>query len=63
MFLFRLLVACLLDTNGSTIMMDVIPLPIVLSSNDKINFDGLNVVALFHSPGNMLTGPKWDATL
>ena len=38
-------------------------LPIVLSSNDKINFDELNVVALFHSPGNMLTGPKWDAAL
>jgi hypothetical protein len=33
------------------------------SYNDKINFDGLNVVALFHAPGNMLTGPKWDATL
>jgi hypothetical protein len=33
------------------------------SYSDKINFDGLNVVALFHSPGNMLTGPKWDAAL
>lgn len=33
------------------------------SYNDKINFDGLNVVALFHAPGNMLTGPKWDAAL
>ncbi|MDP9288878.1 MAG: DUF1326 domain-containing protein [Thermoproteota archaeon] len=33
------------------------------SYNDKINFNGLNVVALFHTPGNMLTGPKWDAAL
>jgi hypothetical protein len=33
------------------------------SYNDKINFDGLNVVGLFHSPGNMLTGPKWDVAL
>jgi hypothetical protein len=33
------------------------------SYNDKINFDGLNVVALWHTPGNMLTGPKWDAAL
>jgi hypothetical protein len=31
--------------------------------NDKINFDGLNVVAIFHAPGNMLTGPKWDVAL
>ena len=29
----------------------------------KINFDGLNVVAIFHTPGNMLTGPKWDVAL
>jgi len=28
-----------------------------------INFDGLNVVGFFHSPGNMQTGPKWDAAL
>jgi len=28
---------------------------------DKVNLDGLNVVALFHAPGNMLTGPKWKA--
>ena len=27
------------------------------------NLDGLNVVAFFHTPGNMLTGPKWDAAL
>jgi hypothetical protein len=33
------------------------------SYNDKINFDGLNVVALWHTPGNMLTGPKSDAAL
>ncbi|HET7147519.1 MAG TPA: DUF1326 domain-containing protein [Candidatus Nitrosopolaris sp.] len=32
-------------------------------SYDKINLDGLNVVALFHTPGNMLSGPKWDAAL
>lgn len=25
--------------------------------------DGLNVVAMFHSPGHMLTGPKWNAAL
>jgi hypothetical protein len=31
--------------------------------NNKINVDGLNVVALFHTPGNMLTGPKWKAAL
>jgi hypothetical protein len=30
---------------------------------DKINIDGLNVVGLFHTPGNMLTGPKWKAAL
>jgi hypothetical protein len=28
---------------------------------DKVNLDGLNVVALFHAPRNMLTGPKWKA--
>jgi hypothetical protein len=31
--------------------------------NHKINLDALNVVALFHTPGNMLTGPKWNAAL
>lgn len=31
--------------------------------NDKISLDGLNTVALFHTPGNMLTGPKWNAAL
>jgi hypothetical protein len=30
---------------------------------DKINVDKLNVVCLFHTPGNMLTGPKWKAAL
>jgi hypothetical protein len=25
--------------------------------------DGLNVVAVFHTPGNMWTGPKWKAAL
>ena len=32
-------------------------------SYDNINFGGLNVVALFHTPGNMLTGPKWKVAL
>ena len=32
-------------------------------SYDKVNLDGFNVVALFHTPGNMLTGPKWKAAL
>ncbi len=27
------------------------------------SLDGLNVVALFHTPGNMVTGPKWQAAL
>ncbi len=31
--------------------------------DNKINLDGLNVVALFHAPGNMLTGPKWNSAL
>jgi hypothetical protein len=31
----------------------------ILNGNyDKINVDGLNVVGLFYTPGNMLTGPK-----
>jgi hypothetical protein len=30
---------------------------------DKINVDGLNIVGLFHTPGNMLIGPKWKAAL
>jgi hypothetical protein len=32
-------------------------------NNNKINLDGLNVVALFHTPGNMFTGPKWNAAM
>jgi hypothetical protein len=31
--------------------------------DDKVSLDGINVVALFHSPGNMITGPKWTAAL
>src|SRR5215211_4076218 len=30
---------------------------------DDASLDGLNVVAVFHTPGNMLTGPKWKAAL
>jgi len=30
---------------------------------DDISLDGLNVAAVFHTPGNMLTGPKWKAAL
>ncbi len=30
---------------------------------DNLNLDGLNVVAVFHTPGNMFTGPKWKAAL
>ena len=30
---------------------------------DKINVDDLNVAAVFHTPGNMATGPKWKAAL
>jgi hypothetical protein len=32
-------------------------------SYDNINVGELNVVGLFHTPGNMLTGPKWKAAL
>jgi hypothetical protein len=31
--------------------------------NNKINLNGLNVVAVFNTPGNMWTGPKWKAAL
>jgi hypothetical protein len=31
--------------------------------DDKVGLDGLNTVALFHTPGNMVTGPKWNAAL
>lgn len=30
---------------------------------DSTPLDGLNVVAVFHTPGNMFTGPKWKAAL
>jgi hypothetical protein len=30
---------------------------------DNTSLDGLNVVGVFHSPGNMFTGPKWKAAL
>ena len=30
---------------------------------DNIILDDLNVVAFFHAPGNMLTGPKWKVVL
>jgi hypothetical protein len=30
---------------------------------DNTSLDGLNVVAVFHAPGNMFTGPKWKAAL
>lgn len=30
---------------------------------DSTPLDGLNVVAVFHAPGNMFTGPKWKAAL
>jgi hypothetical protein len=33
------------------------------SYNETINLDGLNVSAIFHAPGNMQTGPKWDVAL
>jgi hypothetical protein len=33
------------------------------NNNNNINLDGLNVVALFHTPGNMFTGPKWNAAI
>ena len=29
--------------------------------DDTIDLDGLNVVAVLHTPGNMLKGPKWKA--
>jgi hypothetical protein len=30
---------------------------------DNIILDDLNVVAFFHTPGNMLTGPKWKVVM
>ncbi len=32
-------------------------------SYDNTRLDELNVVAAFHTPGNMFTGPKWKAAL
>jgi hypothetical protein len=29
----------------------------------SIQLDGLNVAGIFHTPGNMVTGPKWRAAL
>ena len=29
----------------------------------EIRLDGLNIAGIFHTPGNMLTGPKWRAAL
>ena len=31
--------------------------------DDNTTLDNLNVVAMFNSPGNMFTGPKWKAAL
>jgi hypothetical protein len=30
---------------------------------DDTSLEGLNVVAVFHTPGNMFTGPKWKVAL
>ena len=30
---------------------------------DNISLNGLNVVGVFHTPGNMFSGPKWKAAL
>lgn len=30
---------------------------------ENLTLDNLNVVAMFHTPGNMVTGPKWKAAL
>jgi hypothetical protein len=30
---------------------------------ENISLDNINVVAMFISPGNMVTGPKWKAAL
>jgi hypothetical protein len=29
----------------------------------NIGLDDLNVVAFFHAPGSMLTGPKWKVAM
>lgn len=30
---------------------------------ESVKLDGLNVVGTFHTPGNMVTGPKWQGAL
>ena len=43
---------------------DVIPAWHIKKGNfGNIGLDDLNVVAFFHAPGNMLTGPKWKVAM
>jgi hypothetical protein len=43
---------------------DVIPAWHIKNGNfGNIDLDDLNVVAFFHAPGNMLTGPKWKVAM
>jgi hypothetical protein len=43
---------------------DVIPAWHIIRGNfGSIGLDDLNVVAFFHAPGNMLTGPKWKIVM
>lgn len=43
---------------------DVIPPWHIKKGNfGNIGLDDLNVVAFFHAPGNMLTGPKWKVAM
>ena len=43
---------------------DVIPAWHIKNGNfGNISLDDLNVVAFFHAPGNMLTGPKWRVAM
>ena len=43
---------------------DVIPAWHINGGNfGNIDLDNLNVVAFFHAPGNMLTGPKWKVAM
>jgi hypothetical protein len=32
-------------------------------AHGSTQLDGLNVVGIFHAPGNMVKGPKWRAAL
>jgi hypothetical protein len=32
-------------------------------NSGNIGLDDLNVVAFFHTPGNLLTGPKWKVAM